>query len=98
MNERINDQMLVVQNLNQRLDDLEEFYLPDVIEHLGKPIATVTPSNKDLQSNVRESRRIELIESNETILLKMLLDGMIVIMFVFSCFLLYNSIVWTIWG
>jgi hypothetical protein len=98
MNERINDQMLVVQNLNQRLDDLEEFYLPDVIEHLGKPIATVTPSNKDLQSNIREYRKIELVESNETILLKMLLDGMIVTMFVFSCFLLYNSIVWTIWG
>jgi hypothetical protein len=98
MKERIDDQMLVVQDLNRRLDDLEEFYLPDVIEHLGEPVATVTPARKDLQSNVRESRRIELIESNETILLKMLLDGMIVTMFVFSCFLLYNSIVWTIWG
>lgn len=94
----MNDQMLVIQDLNQRLDDLEDFYLPDVIEHLGEPIATVTPSNKDLQSNVRVYRKIELVENNKSILTKMVLDGIIVTMFALSCWLLYNSIIWTIWG
>jgi hypothetical protein len=87
-----------VQALNQRLDDLEEFRLPDIIEHDdGTPLASVTPP-LDSRSKPRECPEIKLIQSNETILLKMLLDGIIVVVFVFSCVLLYNSIVWTIFG
>jgi len=91
-----------VQDLNDRLDKVEEFYLPDIIEHHGEPLATVTPAaDHDPHlgaATVRPYRRIELVHSSEKIIIGMLMDGVIVLQFVITCYLLYKSIVWSIWG
>jgi hypothetical protein len=104
MNEEIHttqDPMATVQDLNDRLDKVEEFYLPDIIEHNGEPIATVTTSKPNLDPgalSVRGYRKVVLVESSEKKLAGVLLDGMILTMFVLSIAILYNSLVWSIWS
>ena len=98
--EQINQQIAITQDLNNRLDQVEEFYLPDIIEHEGEPLARVTHVvNQELHPGavqVRPYRRIELVNSSEKIITARILDSVIITMFAASCVLLYNSIVWTI--
>lgn len=47
-------------------------------------------------AKVRPLRKVS--ESSEKNLTGLLLDGTIVAMFVLSCYLLYNAIVWSIWS
>lgn len=87
----------------QRLDILEdEFYLPDVIELNDQQAVLTSGSTGQDQTfgklKVRQFRKIELVTSSEKILAGNILNGVIITMFVLSCFLMYNAIVWTIWG
>jgi hypothetical protein len=91
-----------LEDLQQRLDILEEeFYLPDIIEEIHEPAATSVSSDRARHlgaAKVRQYRKIELVESSEKNITKMTLDIIVITMFAFSCYLLYNSIIWTIWG
>jgi hypothetical protein len=91
-----------VQALNQRLDDLEEFRLPDIIEHDdGTPLARVR-SSVDTNSNGSKSSRhrpqITLVREGHHHVIDGVMVLVIVVMFVFTLVLLVNSIAWTIWG
>jgi len=98
----MNPQTTTAQDLNDRLDQVEEFYLPDIIEHQGEPLARVTSvAPQDLHlgaAQVRPYRKIELISSRSRVISAGILDSAIIVLFLVSCVLLYKSIVWTIWG
>ena len=93
----------LLEDLQQRLDILEdEFYLPDVIELNDQQAVLTGRSTGQDQTfgklKVKQFRKIELVTSSEKILAGNILNGLIITMFVLSCCLLYNTIVWTIWG
>jgi hypothetical protein len=90
-----------VQALNQRLDDLEEFRLPDIIEHDdGTPLARVRyPNNAEgLGGDIRPHPQIALIRAGHHHVIDGVMILVIAVMFVFTLVLLVNSIAWTIWG
>jgi hypothetical protein len=90
-----------VQALNQRLDDLEEFRLPDIIEHDdGTPLARVRYSNnaEGLGGDIRPHPQIALVRAREHYVIDGVMILVIAVMFLFTLVLLVNSIAWTIWG
>ena len=87
----------VLDDLNQRLDTLEEFHLPDIVEEPSPSVSSYRDQHLG-PAKVKPFRKIELVKSNEAIIMEMILDGIVIAMFIFSCYLLYISIVWTIWS
>jgi hypothetical protein len=96
----MNHKTTTAQDLNDRLDQVEEFYLPDIIEHQGEPLARVTSvAHQDLHLGAAEVRPLRNIsESSEKNLTGLLLDVAIIALFVLTCYVMYNAIVWSIWS
>jgi hypothetical protein len=88
-----------VQALNQRLDDLEEFRLPEVIEHDdGTPLARVRSSvNADPHGgDIRPHPQITLVREGHHHVIDGVMVTVIAVMFVSTLVLMAQALVWLI--
>jgi hypothetical protein len=89
-----------VQALNQRLDQVEEFYLPEVIEHDdGTPLARVRSSvntNPNGSKSSRHRPQITLVREGHHHVIDGVMILVIVVMFVSTLVLMAQALVWLI--